>query len=112
MMTKRSLVPNKTELHIFLVAVACLPGFASADWSDTLQTWGTSIRLALYALAGTLGLCCLMWSGAQWMIARATGDRSHTFMDYLQQMGVLLVVGGTMAIGTAIWQIFGSGAPA
>ena len=112
MMTKRSLVPNKTELCTLLVAVALQPGFASATWSDTLQTWGTEIRLAMYALAGTLGLCCLMWSGIQWMIARSTGDRSHTFMDYLQQMGVLLVVGGTMAIGAAVWQVYGTGEPA
>ena len=112
MMTKRSLVPNKTELCILLVAVACLPGFASADWQETLQTWGTNIRLALYALGGTLGLGCLMWSGIQWMIARSTGDRSHTFMDYLQQVGVLVVVGGTMVLGAAAWQIFGTGEPA
>lgn len=112
MMTKRSLAPNKTELCIFLVAVALLPGFASADWLATLQEWGTNIRLGMYALAGTLGLCSLMWSGVQWMIARSTGDRSHTFMDYLQQMGVLLVVGGTMAIGAAVWQVYGTGEPA
>ncbi|WP_375139241.1 conjugal transfer protein [Pseudomonas japonica] len=112
MMTKRSLVPNKTELCILLVAVACMPSLASADWQETLQTWGTNIRLALYALGGTLGLCCLMWSGIQWQIARSTGDRSHTFMDHLQQVGVLVVVGGTMVLGAAAWQVFGTGEPA
>lgn len=112
MKIKRSLVPNKTEVGILLVSLALLPGFASADWLDTLQQWGTNIRLGLYALAGTLGLGCLIWSGVQWLIARSTGDRSHTFMDYLQQVGVILVVGGSVALGTAAWQVFGTGAPA
>lgn len=111
-MIKRTLVPNKHELFILLVAVALLPGIASADWGDTLQQWGTNVRLVLYALAGTLGLACLIWSGVQWIIARSTGDRSHTFMDYLQQVGVIMVVGGSVALGTAAWQVFGTGAPA
>ncbi|WP_234708473.1 hypothetical protein [Pseudomonas amygdali] len=62
-------------------------------------------------LTGTLGLCCLIWSGAKWMIARSTGDRSHTFVDYLEQVAVLMVVGATVAIGTAVWGIFGTGVP-
>nr|WP_243787343.1 conjugal transfer protein [Pseudomonas amygdali] len=111
MMIKRTLVPNKGELSILLVTVACLPGIASADWLTTLNQWGSNIRLGLYTLAGTLGLVCLIWSGAQWLIARSTGDRSHTFMDYLQQVGVLLVVGGSVALGTAAWQVFGTGVP-
>lgn len=98
--------------RIALVALCCMPALAMADWQSTLQTWGTNIRTALYALGGTLALATLMWSGIQWLIARSTGDRSHTFMDYLQQVGVLLVVGGTMVLGTAAWQVFGSAAPA
>lgn len=111
-MLKRSLLMNKQELLILTIALVCMPSFASAAWQDTLQTWGTNIRLGLYALGGTLGLGCLMWSGIQWMIARSTGDRSHTFMDYLQQVGVLVVVGGTMLLGAAAWQVFGTTAPA
>ncbi|MDG6381287.1 conjugal transfer protein [Pseudomonas savastanoi pv. phaseolicola] len=111
MMIKRTLVPNKGELCILLVALACLPDIASADWYTTLQQWGSMIRLGLYTLAGTLGLICLIWSGAKWMIARSTGDRSHTFMDYLESMGVLLVVGASVLLGTAAWQVFGTGVP-
>lgn len=95
-----------------LIALCCMPALAMADWQSSLQTYATNIRLALYALGGTLGLGCLMWSGIQWMIARATGDRSHTFMDYLQQVGVLVVVGGSMVLGAAAWQVYGSGSPA
>ncbi|PBP37531.1 conjugal transfer protein [Pseudomonas syringae] len=110
-MIKRTLVPNKGELGIFLVALAFLPSIASADWLTTLNQWGSNIRLGLYTLAGTLGVVCLVWSGAKWLIARSTGDRSHTFMDYLESMGVLLVVGGSVALGTAAWQVFGTGVP-
>lgn len=111
-MLKARLRLNKTEIQILILALAILPGIASADWQQTLQTWGTNIRLGLYALGGTLGLGSLMWNGIQWMIARATGDRSHTFMDYMQQVGVLVVVGATMVLGAAAWQVFGTGAPA
>lgn len=103
---------NKQLQRAVLLVMCCLPAIAMADWQQTLQTWGTNIRLALYALGGTLGLACLMWSGINWMIARSTGDRSHTFVDYLQQVGLLVVVGGSMVLGAAAWQVFGSGAPA
>lgn len=103
---------NKQLQRAVLLVMCCLPAIAMADWQSTLQTWGTNIRLALYALGGTLGLACLMWSGINWMIARTTGDRSHTFVDYLKQVGLLVVVGGTMLIGAAAWQVFGSGTPA
>ncbi|KFF42176.1 conjugal transfer protein [Pseudomonas sp. BRG-100] len=107
---------NKRNLQrAALLAVCCMPALAmaaSTGWSQTLQEWATNIRLALYALGGTLGLGCLMWSGIRWLIARATGDHSHTFMDYLQQVAVLVVVGGTMVLGAAAWQVFGTGAPA
>nr|WP_302685123.1 hypothetical protein [Pseudomonas syringae] len=46
-------MPNKGELGILLVAVACLPSIASADWLSTLNQWGSNIRLGLYTLAGT-----------------------------------------------------------
>ncbi|WP_411566818.1 conjugal transfer protein (plasmid) [Pseudomonas orientalis] len=103
---------NKQLQRAVLLVMCCLPAIAMADWQSTLQTWGTNIRLALYALGGTLGLACLMWSGINWMIARSTGDRSHTFVDYLQQLSLLVVVGGTMVAGAAAWQVFGSGTPA
>lgn len=102
--------PVMLEQAVILI-LCCIPAYASADWVQTLQTWGTNIRLGLYALGGTLGLACLMWSGIQWLIARSNGDRSHTFFDYLQQVGVLVVVGGTMLLGAAAWQVFGSGSP-
>ncbi|WP_163019859.1 conjugal transfer protein [Pseudomonas viridiflava] len=104
---------GKKLRNLVLIVLCAAPAAAmAAGWDAELQKWGTAIRLALYALGGTLGLACLMWSGIQWQIARATGDRSHTFMDYLQQVGVLVVVGSTMVLGAAAWQVFGTGVPA
>ncbi|MHB9426232.1 hypothetical protein [Pseudomonas amygdali] len=31
--------------------------------------------------------------------------------NYLQQVGVILVVGGSVALATAAWQVFGTGVP-
>lgn len=116
-MLKRTSMFNTRNLQRAAVLAVCvaLPALAmaapSTAWSDKLQEYGTNIRLALYALGGTLGLGSLMWSGIQWLISRSTGDRSHTFMDYLQQVGVLVVVGATMVFGAAAWQVFGTSAP-
>jgi hypothetical protein len=104
---------NKTLQRTAVIVLCCLPAVAmAAGWDQELQKWGTTIRLFLYAIGGTLALGCLMWSGIHWMIARSTGDRSHTFMDYLQQVGVTVVVGSTMVLGAAAWQVFGTGVPA
>jgi hypothetical protein len=83
----------------------------AADWDAELLNWGRIIRIGMYSIAGVLGLITLLWSGIQWMISRANGDHSHTFMDYMKQVGVLVIVGGTLALGAAAWQVFGTGDP-
>ncbi len=106
---------NKRNLQRAAVLALCiLPALAMAadtGWSQKLQEWGTNIRLALYALGGTLFLCTLMWSGIKWAIARTTGNHSHTFMDYLEQVGLGVVIGASMVLGAAAWQVFGTGTP-
>jgi hypothetical protein len=101
---------QKKFVQVFAVALFLLPTLAMADaWDQALLDWGSKIRIALYALAGTLGLISIVWSGIKWLFARAAGDHSHSFFEYLQQVGVVLVIGGSIAIGTAAWQVFGSG---
>lgn len=111
-MRKRSLWLNKHELHILVLSLACLPTLASATWITTLQTQATNIRLGLYALGGTIAVGGLVWSGIQWLFSRMSGDRSHGFMDYLKDTGVVVAVGAAVVMGTGAWQIFGSGTPA
>lgn len=104
----RSTQPRATRVPVSL-ALALVPLAAHADWLSTLNQYGTNIRIGLYTLAGTLAIGSLIWSGVQWLIARAQGDRSHTFMDYVQQVMVIICVGASIAIGTAAWQLFGTG---
>jgi hypothetical protein len=111
-MLNRSLWLNKRELHILVLALACIPVMAYADWMATLQSYATNVRLGLYALGGTIAVAGLVWSGITWIVARVSGDRSHGFMDYLKDTLVIVAVGGAIVLGTAAWQVFGSGAPA
>lgn len=104
----RSTQPRATRVPVTL-ALALLPLAAHADWMQTVNQYGTAIRIGLYTFAGTLAIGSLVWSGIQWMIARAQGDRSHTFMDYLQQVLVIMCVGAAVALGTAAWSLFGTG---
>lgn len=103
----RSTQPGATRVPVTL-ALALLPLAAHADWLQTVNQYGTNIRIGLYTTAGILAIGSLIWSGIQWMIARAQGDRSHTFMDYVQQVLVIMCVGGAVALGTAAWSIFGT----
>jgi redox-sensitive bicupin YhaK (pirin superfamily) len=91
------------------LAVACLPLMARAEWNDTLNTELTNFRVGLYALTGTIAVGTMVWKGAQWLIARSQGDHSVTVMDYLQQCGVILLVGGSLSLGVYLWGVFGSG---
>lgn len=104
----RSTQPRVTRVPVTL-ALALVPLAAHADWIQVVNQYGTNIRIGLYTLAGILAIGSLIWSGIQWMIARAQGDRSHTFMDYVQQVLVIIAVGASVALGTAAWQLFGTG---
>ncbi len=104
----RSTQPCATRVPVTL-ALALLPLAAHADWMQTVNQYATNIRIGLYTFAGVLSVGSLVWQGIAWMIARAQGDRSHTFMDYAQQVLVIVCVGGAIALGTAAWQLFGTG---
>lgn len=97
-----------------LIAVACLCApvvSMAAAWDQTLVELANNLRIGLYAIGGTLALSTLVWSGIKWLIARANGDQSHTFMDYMQQVAVIMAVGGAIVMAAGAWQIFGSGSP-
>jgi len=104
---------KKQTLLRLVTAVVCLaPMFAMADaWDQTLVTYGRNVRVGLYAIGGSMALGTLCWSGIQWLMARASGNHSHTFMDYLEQVGVIIVVGGAIILAAAAWQVFGTGNP-
>ena len=104
---RKWLMRRKAQLGAF--AVASLPLMARAEWNDTLSTELSNFRLGLYALTGVVAVATLVWKGAQWMIARSQGDHSVTAMDYLQQCGVIVLVGGSFALAVYAWGVFGTG---
>lgn len=102
---------HTTTLKVALIAFFALPGLAEASIWDTLQEQASNIRTGLYAVGGTIAVITLVWSGVKWALARSNGDHSYTFKDYIEQGGVILVIGGSMVTAAAIWAIFGSGNP-
>lgn len=104
---------KKKYLQLIATVGLCLaPMLAMAgDWDQTLVDYGRNVRIGLYAIGGSMALGTLVWSGIRWMMSRASGDHSHTFMDYLQQVGVIMVVGGAVVLAAAAWQVFGTGNP-
>lgn len=99
---------NKTELRILAISLMLQPAMAFADWKQTINQYAGDIQLALYGIAGTIAVISLVWSGVKWQFARMSGDRSHTFMDYVQEVLVIIAVSASVILATAAWQIFGS----
>jgi hypothetical protein len=103
---------KKYLLRVMMAAVCFVPAVAmAASWDATLLEYGRNVRLGLYAIGGSMALITLLWSGIRWLMSRASGDHSHTFMDYLQQVGVIMVVGGALVLAAGAWQVFGTGNP-
>jgi hypothetical protein len=92
---------------MFFIAFGLVPQFAQAGWMDTLKSWASDLQVGLYALGGVLALGSLMWVGIKWQISRSNGDMETTVMDYFKQVALIAIVGATMIIGAAAWQMFG-----
>lgn len=107
---KQCTLPKKLTLRdrVTLAALMLLASpLALADWATTLKEQTKNVQIGLYAIAAILALGTLTWVGIKWMISRANGDMETTLMDYFKQIGVVAVVGGVIALGTAAWQLFG-----
>ncbi|MGU9854430.1 type IV secretion system protein VirB2 [Pseudomonas koreensis] len=108
-MLRKKLLRNKRLSRLLVTAIGCVPLVAMADWDGGMQETARNIRLVLYTLGGTISGGTLVWSGVQWLISRSNGDHQHSFLDYLKQAGAVAAVGGSVVLGTAAWQFFGSG---
>ena len=104
---------EKKHLTRVVMLITCLlPLVATAaEWDQKMVSLFRDIRLGMYAVGGSIALSTLVWSGIQWLISRSNGDHQHTFLDYMKQAGVILVVGGSIVLAAAAWQVFGSGNP-
>ncbi|MCS4315581.1 hypothetical protein M2397_005915 [Pseudomonas sp. BIGb0381] len=102
-------IQQKEFIKLLVVAIACVPLFAMADWDQTVLDQTRKIRIGMYAAGGSAALISLLWCGIKWLLARANGDHSTTFKDYLEQIWVIIAVGGALVLAAGAWQIFGTG---
>lgn len=80
----------------------------STGWLDTLNQYASNIRVGLYALAGTVVLCCVIVSGIRLAIARMSNNHDKTFWDYIGDLSMAIWIGGAIVLFTALWQVFGT----
>lgn len=102
---------KKYFARLIASACFCAPMLAMASWDQTLVDYGNNLRNGLYAIGGTIALSSLVWCGIRWLFARSSGQHDVTFGDYLQQVAVIMAVGGAIVLAAGAWQIFGTGNP-
>ncbi|WP_325347138.1 hypothetical protein [Xylophilus sp.] len=96
------------RLAVFLAVYTPLMAMAD-EWDQKAVQVAKNIRLGMFAIGGSLALLSLLWVGIGWMIARANGDHSKTFMDYVNQVIVIAAVGAALILGAWAWAYFGGG---
>lgn len=79
-------------------------------WLDTLNQYARNVQIGLYALAGTVVLCCVIVSGIRLAISRMSGNHDKTFWDYIGDLSMAIWIGGAVVFFTALWQVFGTSA--
>ncbi|KAB0547509.1 TrbC/VirB2 family protein [Pantoea stewartii subsp. stewartii] len=110
---KQMLKANRLKRHyaLALLMLACSPyALAAGDtgWLDTLNQYAKNIQIGLYALAGTIVLCCVIVSGIRLAISRMSGNHDKTFWDYITDLSMAIWIGGAVVFFTALWQVFGT----
>lgn len=101
----------KRHYALALLMLACSPyAMAAGDtaWLDTLNQYAKNIQIGLYALAGTIVLCCVIVSGIRLAISRMSGNHDKTFWDYISDLSMAIWIGGAVVFFTALWQVFGT----
>lgn len=101
---------REVMLRIAVFLAVYIPFTARADeWDEKAVQLARNIRLGMFAIGGSLALLSLLWVGIGWMLARANGDHSKTFMDYVNQVIVIAAVGAALILGAWAWAYFGGG---
>ena len=104
---------TKNNLALVLLMLVFSPyalAAGDAQWLNDLNQYAKNIQIGLYALAGTVVLCCVIVSGIRLAISRMSGNHDKTFWDYISDLSMAIWIGGAIVFFTACWQVFGSGA--
>ncbi|PII85141.1 hypothetical protein BL250_12425 [Erwinia sp. OLTSP20] len=101
------LTPQRYFTGLTLVCVALAPQMASAAWYDPILTFAREFKTGLIVLGGIAALCSMVYCGIGWLVSRMVGSMEIQFFDYLKTAGVIGVVGGSVALATWAYSLWG-----
>ena len=101
------LTPQRYFTGLMLVCVALTPQLASAAWYDPILTFAREFKTGLIVLGGIVALSSLAYCGISWLISRMVGSMEVQFFDYIKTASVIGVVGGSTALATWAYSIWG-----
>ncbi|MCX8963083.1 hypothetical protein EHW64_18680 [Erwinia psidii] len=101
------LTPQRYFTALAVIAVALTPQLASAVWYDPILTFAREFKTGLIVLGGIVALCSMVYCGVGWLISRMVGSMEIQFFDYLKTAGVIGVVGGSVALATWAYSLYG-----
>lgn len=96
-----------TNLHWVAISLYIFTPFAMAEDFSKMMDVLRMIRIALYAAVGIGCLIRIVWVGAEWQM----GDGRTTFQDFLKQLGITGVIGGSISAAVYMWGLYGTGNP-
>lgn len=101
------LTPQRYFTGLTLLCVALVPQVAFAAWYDPILSFAREFKTGLIILGGITALCSLVYCGVGWLVSRMVGSMEIQFFDYLKTAGVIGVVGGSVALGTWAYSLWG-----
>lgn len=101
------LTPQRYFGGLLLICLALMPQFASAAWYDPILSFAREFKTGLIILGGIAALCSMVYCGIGWLISRMVGSMEIQFFDYLKTAGVIGVVGGSVALATWAYSLWG-----
>lgn len=99
--------PQRYFTGLFLMMFALMPQAAEAQWYDPILTFARDFKTGLIIVCGLIALSSVVYCGASWMVSRMVGSMETQFFDYVKTVGIVGVVGGSVAAATWAYSIWG-----
>lgn len=101
------LTPQRYFVTLALLCFTLSPQLACAAWYDPILNFAREFKTGLIVLGGIVALCSMVYCGVGWLISRMVGSMEIQFFDYLKTAGVIGVVGGSVALATWAYSLWG-----